>query len=237
MDRQHRRELKHDRFVDEIGVLSSRARENQRALIGVAAAALIIALAAYGIYFYRSNRERKAQALLSIGIDTIESPLINPQQPDPRAKFKTDAEKNKAAEAQFKDVKAKYSGTSASDVANVYLARIIAARGDVAGARKLLEDFIKAHPSHVLAGPARYSLYQLRIEGGEATKVSQEITAELAKKTDDQILPTDSLLVLLAHSYDVQGNDQKSRDTYRRIVTEFPDSPFALEAQRRVGPA
>ena len=51
------------------------------------------------------------------------------------------------------------------------------------------------------------------------------------------VLPADSLLVLLAHSYEVQGNEQKSRDTYRRIVTEFPDSPFALEAQRRVGPA
>jgi len=51
------------------------------------------------------------------------------------------------------------------------------------------------------------------------------------------VLPADSLLVLLAHSYEVQGNDAKSRETYRRIVTEFPDSPFALEAQRRVGPA
>ena len=44
-------------------------------------------------------------------------------------------------------------------------------------------------------------------------------------------------MVLLAQAYSVQGNEAKSRETYRRIVTEFPDSPFALEAQRRVGPA
>jgi TolA-binding protein len=238
MDRQHRRDLKHDRFVDEIGVLSGRARENQRVLYGIAAAALLVAIAVYGVFFYRSNRERKAQDMLASAIDTIESPLVVPAQPNPDAKFKTEDERNKAAEQQFNEVKSKFSGTDAADVAGVYLARIGAGRGDVAGARKLLQAFIQDHSSHVLARSARYSLYQLRIEAGESAQVTNELNAELAKQSDkDQILPADSMLVLLAHAYEVQGNDQKSRDTYRRIVTEFPDSPFALEAQRRVGPA
>jgi TolA-binding protein len=235
MDRQHRRELKHDRFVDEIGVLSTRARENQRVLVSLAVGALVVALVTYGVYFYRSNQERKAQDLLAAAIDTIESPLVTPNQPNPKAKFKTEAERSAAAEKQFKDLKAKYSGTDAADVADLYLARISAGRGDVAGARKLLQNFIQDHPKHLLVGGARYSLYQMRIESGEAQQVMTELDAELAKK--DPVLPQDSLLVLLAHSYEVQGNDQKSRDTYKRIVTEYPDSPFALEAQRRVGPA
>jgi TolA-binding protein len=45
------------------------------------------------------------------------------------------------------------------------------------------------------------------------------------------------MLLLLAHAYDAQGNDAKSKEAYRRIITEFPDSPYALEAQRRAGPA
>lgn len=237
MDRQHRRELKHDRFVDEIGVLSGRARENQRVLIGIAAAALLVAIAAYGVYFYRSNREHKAQDMLATAIDTIESPLVNPTQPNPEAKFKTEDDRDKAAEKQFLDVKSTFPSSDAADVADVYLARIDAARGDIAGARKLLQGFIADHPNHVLARSARYSLYQLRVEAGEAPQVASELNAELAKQEKDQLLPGDSMLVLLAHSYDVQGNEQKSRETYRRLVTEFPDSPFALEAQRRVGPA
>ena len=40
MDRQQRRDLKHDKFVDEIGSLSTRARENQRLLLTIAAAAV-----------------------------------------------------------------------------------------------------------------------------------------------------------------------------------------------------
>jgi TolA-binding protein len=235
MDRQHRRELKHDKFVDEVGVLTSRARENQRLLLMIGLGVVLVAAAAYGLYFYRSAQERKAQQALATAIETIEAPVITPGQNDPKAKFKTEDERSAAAEKQFKTVQSTYGGTDAADVAGLYLARISATRGDTATARKLLQSFVADHPKHLLVGPARYSLYQMRIDGGEAAQVTTEINAELLK--EEPILPPDSLLVLLAHAYEVQGNDQKTRETYRRIATEFPDSPFALEAQRRVGPA
>jgi len=239
MDRQQRRDLKHDKFVDEIGSLSTRARENQRLLLTVAAAAVLLAVLAYGIYFYRSNREQKAQAALGAAIETIESPLITAPAPAtppvPGAKFKTEPERTAAAEKQFKDVVSSYGGTDAADVASLYLARIAADRGDVASARTTLQKFISDHPKHVLVAGARYSLYRLRIDGGEAPQVAQELQAEVAKP--DPVLPADSLLALLAHAWEVQGNSQKSKETYRRIVTEFPDSPYAVDAQRRMGPA
>src|SRR5690349_8900759 len=100
MRREHRRELKHDRFVDEIGSLSTRARENQRLLITVAAAVVIAALAGYGILFYRSTREQNAQKALSAAIETLDSPLLPAAggQAMPGAKYKTEAERNGAAE-------------------------------------------------------------------------------------------------------------------------------------------
>jgi TolA-binding protein len=236
MDRQHRRDLRHDKFVDEVGVLTSKARQNQGVLIIVAAVTLLIAVAVYGIFFYRGNQERKAQAALSTAIETIESPLIvEGSQPNPRARFKTEVERNAAAEKQFKDVASQFSGTDASAIANLYLARLSAARGDMATAKKLLQEFVNEDPADLLVGSARYSLYQMRIDAGEGAQVATELTAELAKPEAEMVLPGDSLLVLLAHAYDAQGNEQKTRDTYKRIVTEFPDSPFALEAQRRVG--
>ncbi|HUP49268.1 MAG TPA: tetratricopeptide repeat protein [Thermoanaerobaculia bacterium] len=237
MDRQHRRELKHDKFVDEVGALTARARANQRLLFALGATAVVLALAAYGYYFYRSNQESQARVLLAAAIETFESPLISPDtpQPDPRAKFKTEAERTAAAEKQFRDVQAKFGGTDSADVAGLYIARISAGRGDVDTARTMLQQFVRNHPRHFLVGAARYSLFQMRIDHGEAQQVIAELNAELAKT--EPILPADSMLVLLAHAYEVQGDEAKSRETYRRIVTEFPDSPFALEAQRRVGPA
>jgi TolA-binding protein len=239
MDRQHRRELKHDKFVDELGTLSTRARENQRLLMLLTGGLVVVAILAYGFFFYRSNREDKAQGALAKAIETMDSPLKpatpTPGTPEnPNAKYKTEAERASAAEKQFKDVQANYSSSDAADIANLYLGRIEASRGDVAAGRKHLQAFIDSEPKSILVGPARYSLYQLRIENGEASQVSNELQGEIAKSTP--ALPPDTLLVLLAHAYDAQGNNEKSKETYRRITTEFPDSPYALEAQRRAGP-
>ncbi len=236
MDRQHRRELKHDRFVDEVGSLTGRARENQKLLVSITVAVAAIAVIGYGIYVYHSNRERHAQDALATAISTIDSPLIQPGVPNPQAKFRTEQERSSSAEAMFRNVQKKYSGTDASDVANLYLARIAASRNDIATARKMLQDFIAEHPKDLLVGVARYSLYELRINNGEAAQVASELNQELAK-TENQILPADTMLAILAHAYEMQGNLEKTKETYRRIINEFPDSPYAIDAQRRAGSA
>ncbi|MFP5246230.1 MAG: tetratricopeptide repeat protein, partial [Thermoanaerobaculia bacterium] len=148
MDRQHRHDLKHDKFVDEIGVLSSKARDNQRLLLTIAGAVIAIAVISYGIYFYRSNREGNAQAALATAIETFDAPVgEQPQQAQTTTgpRFKTEAERTAAAEKQFKDVQAKFSGTDASDVAGLYLARIAVNKGDTKSARATLEEFIDDH--------------------------------------------------------------------------------------------
>jgi predicted negative regulator of RcsB-dependent stress response len=239
MDRQHRHDLKHDKFVDEIGALSVRARANQRGLLSIAIGLIAIALLVYGWFFYRSNQEDKAQLALSTAIETIEAPVGDDPQQQQQAtgpKFKTPEERNTAAEKQFRDVQTKFGGTDAADIAGLYLSRLAVTRGDAANARKGLEAFLDDHGDHPLLGAsARYSLFQLRIENGEAAQVATELTAELSKA--EPSLPGDALLVLLAQAYDVQGNATKSRETYRRITTEYPDSQYAIEAARRAGQA
>ena len=232
MDRQHRHDLKHDKFVDEIGALSVRARANQRLLLAVGGALVAVAGIVAGIFFFRSSREDKAQEALASAIDTAEASVgATPPQGATGPHFKTEAERNAAAEKAFKDVRANYSGSDAADVAGLYLARIAAANGDVKTARTLLEDFVDDHGDNILVSTARFSLYQLRIENGEAAQVAKELDAELAKTAP--VLPGDSLLVLLAQAYEVQGNVAKSKESYKRITTEFPESPYVVEAARR----
>lgn len=237
MDRQHRHDLKHDKFVDEIGVLSGKARDNQRVLLLLAGGLLAIAVITYGVFYYLGNREDNAQVALSTAIETFDAPVgdVPPEQQATQTgpRFKTEPEKTAAAEKQFKEVQAKFSGTDASDVAGLYLARIAASRGDAKTARPLLEAFVKDQKDHILAGAARFSLYQMRIEAGEGAQVAVEVNAELNKP--EPSLPGDSLLILLAQAYEAQGDAAKSRDAYRRITNEFPESPYVIEAQRRVG--
>lgn len=232
MDRQHRHDLKHDRFVDEIGALSQRAKANQRLLLTLAGGLIAIAVLVFGIYFYRGKREDNAQQALAAAIDTAEA-SIGEKQPQGATgpHFKTEADRNAAAEKAFKDVRSNYGGTDAADVAGLYLARIAVAKGDVKTGRELLQDFIEDHGDNILVSTARFSLYQLRIENGEAAKVAQELNAELEKS--EPVLPGDSLLVLLAQAYEVQGNAAKSKEAYKRITTEFPESPYVVDAARR----
>jgi TolA-binding protein len=232
MDRQHRHDLKHDKFVDEIGALSVRARANQRLLLAIAGAVVAIAVIAFGIYFYRANREENAQQALASAIEVNEA-SIGETKPEGSTgpHFKTEAERTAAAEKAFNDVRAKFSGSTAADVAGLYVARIAVAKGDVKTARTLLQEFVSDHDDNILVGTARFSLYQLRIENGEAAQVAQELEAEVAKT--EPVLPGDSLLVLLAQAYEVQGNAAKSKEAYRRITTEFPESPYVVEAARR----
>src|SRR5687768_2039820 len=199
MDRQHRHDLKHDKFVDEIGALSVRARANQRVLMALAGALLGIAIVAFGIYFYRSNREEKAQQALAIAIETSAGTIGETKPENSTAPhFKTEAERNAAAERLFRDVQAKYSSSDAADVAGLYIARMSVTKGDVKTARELLENFVDEHDDNILARSARYSLYQLRIENGEAAQVATELEAELAKA--EPVLPGDSLLLLVAQA-------------------------------------
>ena len=239
MDRQHRHDLKHDKFVDEIGVLSSKARANQRLLITIAGAVIAIAAIIYGIIFFRGTRETNAQQALATAIETFDAPIGDPPagQPAPTGpRFKTEQERATAAEKQFNAVQAQYSGTDASDIAGLYLARLAANRGDAATARRELQNFVDEHDDHILVGSARYSLYQIRLENGEAAQVVNEVQQEL-KKEDDAVLPGDALLALLAQAYEAQGKNAESMEAYRRIANEFPESPYAVDAQRRIGTA
>jgi TolA-binding protein len=216
--------------------LSVRARANQRGLFTIAGVAIAIAIIGYGIFFYRSAQERKAQAALATGIDAIEAPVTATPQPNQTGlSFKTEAERNAAAEKAFKEVQATYGGTDAADIAGLYLARMAAQKGDLDTARKNYEHFIDEHDGHILTAGARYSLYQLRIAKGEAAQVATELDAELKKA--EPVLPGDAVLALLAQAYEAQGNLDKSREMYRRLSNEYPDSAYAIEATRRAGQA
>lgn len=242
MDRQHRHDLKHDKFVDEMGALSAKARDNQRILIAIGSAIVVAAIVSYGIYFFRSNREANAQQALATAIETYDAevgeapPEPQPGQPaQPAPKFKTEEERNAVAEKQFKEIRAKHSGTDSADIAALYLAQMARDRGDTKTALQLMEEFVSNQKKHILANAARFSVYQLRIDSGQAPQVIAEVNAELAKA--EPVIPGDALLMVLAHAYEAQGDETKSRDVYRRITTEFPESPYVVEAQRRVGQA
>jgi TolA-binding protein len=230
MDRQTRQAMKHDRFLDELNRAYSLAHDHRRKLIIAAAVLVLLAVAATLLAAYGKLQEREAQVLLSEGIELIETPA-GAEIPGRAETFDTEEAKLEAAEAVFRRVVDEYGRRNAAAVAHLYLARIEADRGDLDEARPRLEHFIRKYPKHVLAGSAELGLLHLRLAQGEL----DEVIAEAQQGIDgDSRLPKPTLLALLAQAYEMKGENDNALQVYRRIANEYPDSPYSLDAQRRL---
>ena len=229
--RLNRQTIKHDKFIDEVEVAYASLRQNRQRLIGIAIAVLAILAIAGGIYMYQQKQEGEAQLLLADAINVMQKPLAT-EQGAPADAFKSEAERSAKAEAMFKQVADKYRGRDAADIASLYLAQMDVERGNAKDARPKFEAFLQSHPKHILAGAAQMSLFEIELGSGETQKVVDSVNQQLAQ--DDPRVPKDALLGLLARTYESQGQEAKARDAYQRIINEYPDSPYAIDAQRKV---
>jgi TolA-binding protein len=232
-DRFSRKGIKHDKFVEEMETAYAVARRNAPAVVWSVVGALVLIAAIAAFMLFRARQENAAQKRLAEGIQIVEAPLAAAGETAPApGTYASEQEKVAKAEPIFRDVVDKYGSSHAADVASLYLAKIELARGDSAGAREKLQSFVDEHSDHLLAQAARVSLVDLRLAAGEAQQVIADLEKEIASNKGP--LPQDVALTLLARAYEAAKQPQKARDAYQRIVNEYPDSPYTLEAQRKL---
>ena len=233
MDRQTRQNIKHDKFVDEVNLVASMAQKNMKKVIIALVALVVVIVGWISIVMFRRGVEADAQSRLAEAIETLDAPLKTGTESDtPLSVHVTAAERSDAAEGIFREIIAEWSGSKAAGVASLYLGQIEAQRGEYESAQPRFEEFIAAHPKNVLADSARMGLLQLKIASGAVDEVITEIQTEIGKT--EKSLPNDMLLGLLAQAYEIKGDETTARQHWQRIVNEFPDSPYGLEAQRKL---
>ena len=142
MARISRKSMKHDRFVEDVGSAYSFAQSHRRNLVVGIVAAFVVLAAAWGFFGWKRSRENAAQNRLAAAIDIMDTPVAG--MPGAQNAPKTvPSETAKYAQAQpiLKEVVDQYGSSDAADVAQLYLARIAAAQGDVAGATTRLQGY------------------------------------------------------------------------------------------------
>jgi len=225
MDRETRHQIKHDRFVDEVSHFYDDVRNNsQKVIIGLVAVLAVIGIG-FGVMTLGARQERKAQVRLAEAMD-----ILSEQAGAEAPKYKTEAEKVAAAEPILNEVMNDYSRTDAAQVAELYMAQVDLNKGDVDKAIGRYEAFVKKNGTHLLAGSAQMSVWQLKLEKSPESVVPE---LEAALNNKDGIVPQESIMMLLADAYAKSGNAAKSQEMYRRVATEFPASPYAAEAQEK----
>ncbi|MDX1583129.1 MAG: tetratricopeptide repeat protein, partial [Thermoanaerobaculia bacterium] len=191
----------------------------------------VIAIGAAVLAGYFRSQEMEAQKVLAEGIAVMQA-QAGEEVRATSTTYETDEARIEAAETIFRKVVDEYGSRDAADVALLYLAQIEASRGEFESAREKFEGFIDDYPDHILAGSAELSLINLRLAAGEIDQVIADLQGRI--DGEEERLPRPALLAILAQAYDMKGENDKANEAYRRIANEYPDSPYSLDAQRRL---
>lgn len=181
MDRLTRKELKSDKFAQEVThtfqFLGAHPAEVKR-YGAIAVAVLVLAGGAFFYLRYQQNARKDAleQAL------NLDDATVGPQQ-NPvigQKNFPTQADKDKALKEAFANLAAKYRGTQEGAIGALYLGAASADKGELKEAEKIYKDAADSAPA-TYASVAKMSLAQIYASEGntaEAEKLLREIIAK-----------------------------------------------------------
>ena len=230
-----RKEMKRDELSTALGRGYDYAESHARSILLAFGAAVALAVLAGLFMLYRNNRAEEAGKALSHAIQVYEAPIdpAAPKPDDPQVPtFADEAARQAKAKTLFQALHDDYGSTIAGDVADIYLAQIAMAEGQPDRARELWTEFLEEHEGHLLASQTRVNL--LRLDRGQGK--AQQVADELAAMLDDPEppLPQDIVLSELAATQEQLGKKQEAIQSYERLATEFPQSPYSRDAQQKL---
>ncbi len=194
MARITRKELKSDKFAQEVGLTVDFFEEHQKDVVryGAIAVAAVLLIVGYTVYS-RHQRVAREEALTQ-AIAIQESPVA--QAGDPHS-FPTQDAKDQAALKAFGDLAGKYSGSDEGNIAVYYLGAIRADEGKLAEAEKLFLQ-VADHASANYASLAKLSLADIYYADGRADQ-GEKTLRELITHPTVFVSQDDATITLARH--------------------------------------
>jgi predicted negative regulator of RcsB-dependent stress response len=162
VDTAHRRQLKHDKFVDQVGHSVEYATEHRDQMIKWGGVALVVVVLAVGGYWYFTHQHNVRQEALRNAMQTFEAGIG--QGGEFIKSFPTQEEKDKAVVKELTDVATKYSGKQEGQISRYFLGLYYSDKGNLPEAEKHLK--IAAEGKDAYASQAKLSLSQLYASTG-----------------------------------------------------------------------
>ncbi len=178
MDRLTRKELKTDKFAEEVSHTVEFLEQHRRQAIIIGSIVAAIMLGAAG-YYYRKAQHMERQRALTAALEIYQAPVSE----SPAAEgvhFKSEAEKQAAVEKEFTKLAAEYSGSPEAAIAKYYLAVTASAAGDQEKAERLLKEVAESADKGY-ASLAKFSLAQL-YEGQGRPEEAEKLLRELVER-------------------------------------------------------
>ena len=255
MRRQERHHLKENALAQWVAGVRDTLRRRRRALIAAGCVAAVAVAAAVAAYAWQQWRGARASELLAAAMAVVDAAVVPPPEAPDAAGGDEDEEGGVASGGAEPFVQPPGSYPSAAAkledavprllaAADAYptLPQGIAARYQAAAALSVLDRTAEANAQYRqvadLAGDqvygrmARLGLAETHLKDGAYDDAIALLEAESNAAGSD--LPQDAVLMRLGSAYRLAGRPDPARDAFRRIVDDFPISPYGPEARREV---
>jgi TolA-binding protein len=236
MKATERHQLKQNEFAMTAARVAGVAAANRsRILIAVAAGVAVILLVA-AVVAWRGRSADKAGAMLGVAMATAQSPVVPaptlPGATQQAGTFPTEQARSEAAIKAFNDVAAAYPNSEAGIAAAYQAAAELLAAGKAAEAEAAFSA-VAAKAGNGLFGPlaklGQAQAMQVAGKSAEALVLLNELAANR-----DGALPVDGLLMEVGRVSLKAGKPAEARAAFKRVVDEFPESPYSSDANQRL---
>jgi predicted negative regulator of RcsB-dependent stress response len=201
-----RKELKTDRFAQEVGHTESFFEDHQKELIRYGAAGIVVILLIVGYSIYARRQHTQREDVLARAIQVQESPVgPNPGQGQ---SFPTQEAKDEVALKAFGDLASKYPGSEEGEIAQYYLGSIKADQGKLAEAEKSFKEVADKGDAKY-ASLSKFALAQIYFADGRDTQ-GESTLRDLMKNPTIYISKeqaTISLARFIAHKNPVEARN------------------------------
>jgi TolA-binding protein len=241
-ERRHLKENELAHVIDHgLGLLGT----NRRSALAIVVILVIVGGALGGYFYWRSSTNARAEALLGESMTIMESPVTEPPAPSAAGQpappppapqpgaYATEKAKFEAALTKFLAAANAYPKTNAGISARYQAAGVLVLLGRPEEAATRFEE--------VMDAAGQNSVYYEMARLGKVNALAQAKRFDEAIKayTDlsnnkESTVPPDAMLMQLGRTYLMAGKPQEARTTFRRLLDEYPASPFAAEAKREV---
>ena len=212
----------------------------QQITVGLVAVAVIVA-AVVGFVMWRGQTSSQAAAMLADAITAERAPIAPAPAPAPAAgattpapapagSYPTEKARDEAALAKFMAVADAYPSSDAGIAARYHAAAMLVALGRHPEAQQRYQEVMDRAGTSVYGQMAKLGKADAEVAAGKfdgAIAVYKELSAD-----KDGPLPVDGILMQLGRACDAAGKAGDARQAFKRIVDEFPQSPYSAEAKR-----
>lgn len=232
MNKAERERLKHNEAADAVAVVSLFVATHGRLLALSAVALLIVVGSILGYGAWKARTEERAHEMLQAAIEIAGQPVAAPTEGAAPAEgsFATDAERTSAVIDRLKAVAEAYPSTDAGVQAHYYAASLLAEANRLDEAAAAYEVVIASAGSAITGRMARLGLASVQVRARDFDTAIGTFQSLAAAGSD---LPVDGVLMHLADAYVQAGRPAEAIETLRRVVNEFPQSPYATDARQR----